>query len=137
MIVTAWDTKRPTSPKPGKPFGLAYELTKGTLDFYGYYKKYDLKRFDPEYYYDKYVKKYTYKPRKRITGHALSTKGFLRETPKYFVSSTSKFYEERRKRLYGSTSRNRITTDCKSCRLCDKCRNARRRTRLQYQSHMA
>ncbi len=81
VIVTAHKPKGPNLPSK-RPFGTAYQVAKRGLQLSGYYDKYDLRRFDPGYYQEKYIKKYTYKPRKRLTGYALQTRGFLLQKKK-------------------------------------------------------
>ncbi len=80
VIKTAVKPRGPGLPSK-RPFGHVYQAIKTGVQLSGYYDKYDLRRYDPDYLYEKYVKRYTYKPRKRVTGYALSTKGFLKKTP--------------------------------------------------------
>ncbi len=69
-LVIATGTKQRGPSLPSKrPFGSIYQAGKKTLQFYGYYDKYKLERYDPEHYYDEYIGKYTYKPRKRLAGY--------------------------------------------------------------------
>ncbi len=127
-LVTTRFTKRPTSPKPsGKPYGAIYETVRTGLDIAGIYDEYDLSQYDPQYYYDKYVKKYTYKPRKRLTGYALQTKGFLRE--KIHANRSYGFQQEQRESTSGWYSRSNANfrhsrysgfCDACSCRRCAK-----------------
>ncbi len=68
VIITGAKQKRPGLPSK-RPFGTFYESIKYGLKTQGYYDKYDLKRYDPGYYHEKYVSKYYYKPRKRLAGY--------------------------------------------------------------------
>ncbi len=94
VIKTATSTKRPTNPRPrfGK-YGRIYEVAKAVSQYTGYYEKY-AKYADPDYYYRQYGKKYTYKPRKRLTGYVQSTRGFLKKK-KYGSSRYYKFDQKR------------------------------------------
>ncbi len=88
VIKTTSRTKRPTNPRPStRPTGLVYEVAKGLLQSHGIYE--ELKQYDPGYYIEKYQRKYTYKPRKRITGYAIQTKGFLKR-----YETRNKFYQK-------------------------------------------
>ncbi len=88
VIKTASRTKRPSNPRPStRPTGFVYEVAKGVLQYYGVYEEF--KQYDPGYYIEKYQKRYSYKPRKRITGYALQTKGFLKR-----YETRNKFYKK-------------------------------------------
>ncbi len=68
VIKTTTSVKRPTSPKPGTPYAsYVYEGIKFGFQAVGIYE--DYKQYFPEQLYDKYVGKYTYKPRKRVAGY--------------------------------------------------------------------
>ncbi len=91
VIKTATRTKRPTI--PGKrPFGTLYQVAKRSLQYYGYYE--DIKQYDPGYHIERFQKRYSYKPGKRLTGYAYQTKGFLRKK-KFRSSRGYKFYQKR------------------------------------------
>ncbi len=68
VIVTAHKPKGPNLPSK-RPFGTVYEAAKYGLKASGYYKQYNLERYDPDVLYKKHVGKYTYKPRKRVAGY--------------------------------------------------------------------
>ncbi len=68
VIKTAVKPRGPSLPSK-RPFGHIYQFIKTGLQQTGYYDKYDLRRFDPDYLHQKYVGKYTYKPRKRVAGY--------------------------------------------------------------------
>ncbi len=91
VIKTAVKPRGPSLPSK-RPFGNIYQVIKTGLQSAGYYDKYNLQRYDPDYLYEKYVGKYTYKPRKRLTGYALQTKGFLHGKKK--SSRNRKFYHQ-------------------------------------------
>ncbi len=74
VIKTAYKPRGPNLPSK-RPFGTVYQAGKAGLQYFGYYDKYKLWRYDPEYQYQKYVGKYTYKPRKWLTGYAFQTRG--------------------------------------------------------------
>ncbi len=76
MIVTTKRQKGPNLPSK-RPLSSVYEGVKYAAKAYGIYE--DIKQYDPGFYYERYAKKYTYKPRKRITGYAFQTQGFLRK----------------------------------------------------------
>ncbi len=78
VIKTAYKPKGPNLPSK-RPFGTAYELAKLGLKSLGWYDQ--VRQYDPGFYLDKFTKKYSYKPRKRLTGYTLSTRGFLKKTP--------------------------------------------------------
>ncbi len=91
VIKTAVKPKGPNLPSK-RPLGTVYEAGKYVLKTLGYYEEF--KQYDPGYYYEQYIQKYTYKPRKRLTGYALSTQGFL-QTKKAFKSRKySQFNQE-------------------------------------------
>ncbi len=91
VIKTVVKPRRPSLPSK-RPFSNLYQIGKQAVKFSGYYEKYNLRRYDPDVLYEKHVKRYSYKPRKRLTGYALRTKGFLR---KKTYGSNSKFYQKR------------------------------------------
>ncbi len=66
VIKTAVKTKRPGLPSK-RPFSSLYEIGKQTLRTFGYYEQY--KQYDPGYHFERFSKKYTYKPRKRVAGY--------------------------------------------------------------------
>jgi len=78
VIKTAIKPKGPSLPSK-RPFGTLYEVAKLGLKSLGYYDQ--IKQYDPGYYLEKYRKRYSYKPRKRVTGIALQTRGFLKKAP--------------------------------------------------------
>ncbi len=80
VIKTAIKPKGPGFPSK-RPFSSLFEVGKQITKTIGIYNRYELWRYDPDYLYKKTIGKYTYKPRKRITGHALSTRGFLKKAP--------------------------------------------------------
>ncbi len=49
-----------------RPFGSIVDFGREVLKTYGFYQEYNLQRYDPQVYVDKY----TYKPHKRLTGYA-------------------------------------------------------------------
>ncbi len=59
--------------------GSAYHIGKRLVKTAGLYPQ--IEPYLPETYLDPIRKRYGYKPRKRITGHALSTRGFLKKAP--------------------------------------------------------
>ncbi len=69
VIVTTAKQRGPSLPSK-RPFASVYEIGKKALRYYGYYDKYNLQQYDPDWYYKEYVGKYTYKPRKRLAGYA-------------------------------------------------------------------
>ncbi len=64
VIKTVVKPRGPTLPSK-RPGQLIYETIKYGLKTMGWYDEYDLQRFDPGYY----VEKYTYKPQKRVSGY--------------------------------------------------------------------
>ncbi len=64
VIKTATKSKRPSLPSK-RPFGSVVDIGRQVLKSYGYYQKFNLQRYDPQVYVDKY----TYKPRKRVAGY--------------------------------------------------------------------
>ncbi len=78
VIKTAVKPKRASLPSR-RPFASVYELVKLGLKSQGYYQQ--IQKYDPGYYTEKYQKRYSYKPRKRITGYALQTRGFFKKAP--------------------------------------------------------
>ncbi len=95
-----WDLVIKTAVKPGRPglpsrrpFGSVFKTVKAGLQYSGYYDKYDLRRFDPDYLYQKYVGKYSYKPRKRIAGEL--GRALWSKKKKLRSSSRGKFYQKR------------------------------------------
>ncbi len=68
VIKTAVKPRGPGLPSR-RPFGSVYQAGKAGLQLSGYYDKYQLWRYDPDYLYQKHVRKYTYKPRKRVAGY--------------------------------------------------------------------
>ncbi len=85
VIKTAVKQRRPGLPSK-RPFGTLYKIAKESLQYLGYYE--DIKQYDPGYYFERY----SYKPRKRLTGYAFQTKGFLRKKKRY--GSGYKFNQE-------------------------------------------
>ncbi len=92
-IKTAVKPRGPSLPSK-RPLSSLFEIGKAISKSAGFYREYELWRYDPDYLYKKTIGKYTYKPRKRITGHALQTRGFLKKTP----FSNSKFGKTYRRR---------------------------------------
>ncbi len=92
VIKTGFRQKRPTNPRPRpSPYGGLYEAGKAMAQYYGTYEQF--KQYDPGYYADKYVKKYTYKPGKRVAGY-LGQK-LHEKKRRFFKTSTSRrFYEK-------------------------------------------
>ncbi len=87
VIKTATRQGSPTIPGK-KPIRLLYEFGKQTLIAHGYYE--DIKQYDPGYY----IEKYSYKPVKRIAGHAgQKIYGFPKK--KRFFAKTCKIHEKR------------------------------------------
>ncbi len=94
VIKTAIKPRGPSLPSK-RPGQLIYETIKTGLKISGYYDEYELFRYDPDVLYERYAKKYTYKPRKRLTGYALQTQGFLRSKKKFRSRQYSQFNQER------------------------------------------
>ncbi len=78
VIKVASRQSRPKLPTSKRPSELIYHAAKYASKYFGIYE--DIKRYDPGYYYERYYKQYAYKPRKRITGYARSTQGFLQRS---------------------------------------------------------
>ncbi len=76
VIKTAVKPRGPSLPSK-RPGQLIYETVKYGLKSMGIYD--EVRQYDPGYYIEKYRKRYAYKPRKRITGYALQTRGFLQK----------------------------------------------------------
>ncbi len=64
VIKTAYKPKGPSLPSR-RPFSSVYYAGRKALQYYGYYDKYNLQRYDPEVY----IEKYRYKPLKRTAGY--------------------------------------------------------------------
>ncbi len=64
VIKTGVKQKRPSLPSK-RPFGTIADITRQALKHYGVYQKYNLHRYDP----DVFIKRYSYKPRKRVAGY--------------------------------------------------------------------
>ncbi len=94
VIKTAFKPRGPNLPSR-RPFGSIYQAGKKFVKYSGYYDKYELWRYDPDYLYEKYAKKYTYKPRKRLTGYVFQTKGFLQKKKTFKAWYDSRFGQER------------------------------------------
>ncbi len=79
VIKTAYKPKGASLPSK-RPFSSVYYAGRKALQYYGYYDKYNLRRYDPEVYFEKY----RYKPLKRTAGylgraiHARKTRSILR-----------------------------------------------------------
>ncbi len=81
VIKVASRQSRPKLPTSKRPSQLIYEVVKYASKYFGIYN--EIKQYDPGYYYERYYKQYAYKPRKRITGYAFQTKGFLQRRKTY------------------------------------------------------
>ncbi len=96
VIQTSVKVKRPTSPKPTtSPYAPAFEIIKAATEWSGYYDDY-FQYLDPDWYYDKYVKKYTYAPRKRVAGYVGQK---IHSKKKFRSASGNQFYKECTERL--------------------------------------
>ena len=129
VIKTAYKPRGPSLPSR-RPFSTLYQAGKAGLKYYGYYDKYQLQRYDPDYLYEKHVKRYTYKPRKRVAGYLgqyiHSTNEFSTVQKRRFPQAKSTWRNNRQQQkhidyLSGWCRRyeNRIN-NCQSCRLCSK-----------------
>ncbi len=64
VIKTAIKPGRPKLPSK-RPLGSALDFGRYVAKSMGYYQEYNLQRYDPQVYFDKYA----YKPQKRVSGY--------------------------------------------------------------------
>ncbi len=133
VIKTAFKPKGPNLPSK-RPFGTVYQVVKKGLQYSGYYDRYNLRRYDPDYLYEKYAKKYTYKPRKRVAGY-LGQKLHEKKTRK-LSSKRSYFYQKPVSfRWWNDWYKTRYSNSKSSYRTLSY-RRKRRKSRVYYQGNM-
>ena len=109
MIVTSIPTNRPSLPSK-RPFGTIYNIGKQYLKVSGIYDKYNLRQYDPGYYFEKY----SYKPRKRIAGKLGQELQKRFRTPKRRY--VTKRYQQYQKQSYDSCWNNWNKSGFTSCK---------------------
>ncbi len=109
VIKTAVKPRGPGLPSK-RPLSSLFEVGKQVTKSLGFYQEYELWRYDPDYLYEKTVGKYGYKPRKRVTGYALQTRGFLKKAS----TSYNKFGKARSRRYYSNNNDKCRVTGSKS-----------------------
>ncbi len=128
VIATTAKPKGPSLPSK-RPFGIIYELAKEALQAYGYYEEF--KQYDPGYYYETYVEKYKYAPRKRIAGY-LGQK-LHEKKPEKQSGFSYQFQQKRGQQLYSRDSWNKNKyPHCRCTRFRRPLRSRRRRTWMRY-----
>ncbi len=132
VIKTAFKPRGPNLPSK-RPFGTIYQVAKAGLQLSGYYDKYDLRRFDPDYLYKKHVERYTYKPGKRAIGYALQTKGFLRKKKS---SRYRKFYYQSIQQRFWCYRHNGFCSHSKSSKFPSLYSPNGRESGVSYQSNI-